>query len=220
VGIEIAIHSDVCCPWCWIGRRRLAVALAALAPGLVTISWHPFRLNPDLPPAGMPRDVYRRRKFGSDAYAQALDERVTAVARELGLAFALHAQRRTPNTLLAHRLIWLAGRQGVQEAMVESLFRAYFCDGQDIGDPAILARLAGEQGLDQRLVAGFLAGEEGRLEVAAEEAAIRSSGLDSVPLFIINGGVRIGGAQPPAVFSAAISAAAAAAGGESRHGLG
>jgi predicted DsbA family dithiol-disulfide isomerase len=67
VGIEIAIHSDVCCPWCWIGRRRLAVALAALPKGLATISWHPFRLNPDLPPAGMPRDVYRRRKFGSDA---------------------------------------------------------------------------------------------------------------------------------------------------------
>lgn len=208
MGIEIAIHSDVCCPWCWIGRRRLAVALAALPKGLATISWHPFRLNPDLPPAGMPRDVYRRRKFGSDAYAQALDARVTAVAGELGLTFALDAQPRTPNTLLAHRLIWLAGRQDVQEALVESLFRAYFCAGQDIGDPATLARLAGDNGLDQRLVAEFLAGEDGRLEVAAEEAAIRSSGLDSVPLFIINGGVRIAGAQAPAVFAAALSAAA------------
>jgi len=218
VGIEIAIHSDVCCPWCWIGRRRLEAALATLAPGPVAISWHPFRLNPDLPPAGMARDVYRRRKFGSDAYAQALDARVTSAARDVGLAFALDAQLRTPNTLLAHRLIWLAGRQGVQEAMVESLFRAYFCDGQDIGDPAILATRAGEHGLDQRLVAKFLAGEEGRLEVAAEEAAIRSSGLDSVPLVIINGRVRIAGAQPPAVFSAAISAAATGGGGG--HGLG
>src|SRR5271167_1647622 len=77
VVLEIAIHSDVCCPWCWIGRRRLAVALAAQPPGQVAISWHPFRLNPDLPPAGMPREVYRRRKFGSDAYAQSLDARVT-----------------------------------------------------------------------------------------------------------------------------------------------
>jgi predicted DsbA family dithiol-disulfide isomerase len=208
VAIEIAIHSDVCCPWCWIGRRRLAVALATLAPVRVAISWHPFRLNPDLPPAGMPREVYRRRKFGSDAHAQSLDARVTAVAGELGLAFALSAQRRTPNTLLAHRLIWLAGRKGVQEAVVEALFQAYFCDGQDIGDPAILARLAGEHGLDQRLVSEFLAGDDGRLEVVADEAAIRAAGLDSVPLFIINGRVRIGGAQSPAVFAAVIGEAA------------
>jgi len=211
--LEIAIHSDVCCPWCWIGRRRLAVALAAQPPGQVAISWHPFRLNPDLPPAGMPREVYRRRKFGSDAYAQSLDARVTAVAGELGLAFALDAQRRTPNTLLAHRLVWLAGRQGLQEALVESLFKAYFCDGEDIGDPASLARLAAGLGQEQRLVAEFLAGEEGRQEVLDDEAAIRRSGIDGVPLFIINGRVRIAGAQPPAVFQAALSDAAAAAGG-------
>jgi predicted DsbA family dithiol-disulfide isomerase len=218
VAVAIAIHSDACCPWCWIGRRRLGEALAALPPGLAAISWHPFRLNPDLPPAGMPREVYRRRKFGSDAHAQALDARVTAAAREVGLAFALSAQPRTPNTLLAHRLIWLAGRHGVQEAVVESLFHAYFCDGQDIGDPAILAARAAEHGLDRGLVDGFLAGEEGRREVLDEEAAIRRSGIDGVPLFVIAGRQRLSGAQPAAAFAAAISAAIAAGGGGQGRG--
>jgi predicted DsbA family dithiol-disulfide isomerase len=218
MGIAIAIYSDVCCPWCWIGRRRLAEALSAFPAGLAAISWHPFRLNPDLPSAGIPREDYRRRKFGSDAQAQALDARITAIAAEVGLAFALTAQRRTPNTLLAHRLIWLAGRQQVQEAVVEALFTAYFCDGLDIGDAAVLAQLAGDHGLDQREVATFLTGEEGRREVIADEAAIRRSGLDGVPLFIIDGSERIGGAQPPAVFAAAISAAAAAAGEGSGQG--
>ncbi len=207
MGIAIAIHSDVCCPWCWIGRRRLAQALDAHPPGLATISWHPFRLNPGIAPAGMPRALYRRRKFGSDAHAQELDARVTAAASEVGLAFALSAQQRTPNTLLAHRLIWLAGRHGVQEAVVVSLFRSYFCDGQDIGDPAILADRAAEHGLDQRMVAGFLAGEEGRREVEDEEAAIRRSGLDGVPLFVIAGRTRLSGAQPAAVFAQAVTAA-------------
>ena len=212
MGLAIAIYSDVCCPWCWIGRRRLGLALADAGPLQATISWHPFRLNPDMPPEGMPRELYRRRKFGSDAVAQARDAHVTAVAGELGLAFALNDQPRTPSTLLAHRLIWLAGREGVQEALVESLFQSYFCAGQDVGDPAILVEVASRHRLERERVATFLAGHEGRDEVIAEEAKIRRGGLDGVPLFLFNRQVRVSGAQQPAVFARAISDALAGAG--------
>jgi predicted DsbA family dithiol-disulfide isomerase len=205
--ISIAIHSDVICPWCWIGKRRLEQALAVLPAGSATISWHPYQLNPGMPIEGMPRAEYRRRKFGSAEYAQALDARVTAVAAEVGLAFDLSGQARTPNTVLAHRLIWWAGRHARQDALVEAMFSAYFSAGCDVGDPAVLVRLASTVGLNDGLVTGFLASEEGQAEVLSEDQAIRQQGVSGVPLFIINGTERISGAQPVAVFSAALSQA-------------
>lgn len=204
--IPIAIHSDVICPWCWIGKRRLEQALAAFPVGTATVSWHPFQLNPGMPSEGMPRAEYRRRKFGSADYAKALDERVTRVAAEAGLVFDLAGQARTPNTMLAHRLIRLAGRRGVQDAVVEALFNAYFSAGMDVGDPVVLTRIAAAQGLDGEAVTRFLASDEDAAEVRAEDEAIRRQGADGVPFFIIDG-ERLGGAQPVAVFTAALTKA-------------
>lgn len=203
--ITIAIHSDVICPWCWIGKRRLEQALAAFPTGVVTVSWHPYQLNPAMPPTGMPRAEYRRRKFGSAEYAQALDARVTAVAAEVGLAFDLAGQERTPNTVLAHRLIWWAGRTGHQDAVVEAIFSAYFSAGCDVGDPEVLVRVAAGVGLDRLAAATFLASQDGHAEVLAEDQAIRLQGVSGVPLFIINGAERISGAQPVPVFAAALA---------------
>jgi predicted DsbA family dithiol-disulfide isomerase len=124
--MKIAIYSDVICPWCWIGKRRLEQALSALPHLQADVSWHPFQLNPQMPAGGMPRADYRRRKFGSADYAQALDARVSAVAQQDHLAFDLAAQKRTPNTILAHRLIWLAGRRKAQDGMVESALSCLF----------------------------------------------------------------------------------------------
>ncbi len=209
--LTIAVHSDVICPWCWIGKRRLEQALATFPAGAATVTWHPFQLNPAMPMEGMPRAEYRRRKFGSADYAAALDQRVTGVAAELGLAFDLAGQPRTPNTLRAHRLIRWAGQQGKQDALVEALFSAYFSAGLDVGDIAVLTRLAVSVGLDAKMVTRFLASTEGAAEVLAEESAIRQHGAEGVPLFIINGQERLSGAQPVAVFIAALTQAVATA---------
>ena len=206
--IIIDIHSDVICPWCWIGKRRLEEALAGLAPGAAMVRWHAYQLNPGMPAGGMPRAEYRRRKFGSAEHAAARDAQVTTVAARAGLVFDLAGQRRTPNTVLAHRLIWLAGRRGVQDAVVEELFSAYFSAGLDVGDAAVLARIGGAHGLDG--VGAFLAGSEGAEEVQSEEDAIRARGIDGVPLFVINGQERLAGAQPAAEFSALFAQVAAA----------
>ena len=214
MAITIAVHSDVICPWCWIGKRRLEQALASLPPDAATVTWHPFQLNPGMPVEGMPRSEYRRRKFGSAEYAQSLDARVTGVAAEVGLNFDLAGQQRTPNTLLAHRLIWWAGRQGRQDALVEALFSAYFTAGLDVGEPAVLTRLAVAQGFDADEVARFLAGKEGADEVLAADRAIRQQGAEGVPLFVINGRERLSGAQPVAVFNAVLANAVATAGAD------
>lgn len=205
--ITIAVHSDVICPWCWIGKRRLEQALAAFPPGAATVTWHPFQLNPAMPSDGMPRAEYRRRKFGSAEHAQALDARVTGVAAEVGLAFDLAGQSRTPNTLRAHRLIRWAGQHGKQDAVVEALFSGYFSAGLDVGDVAVLTRLAASVGLDAEQVTRFLASDEGTEEVLAEERAIRQHGAEGVPLFVINGQDRLSGAQPVPVFIAALTQA-------------
>lgn len=209
--ITIDIHSDVICPWCWIGKRRLEQALATLPAGAARVRWHPFQLNPGMPAEGMPRAAYRQQKFGSAEHARALDARVTAVAAEAGLAFDLAAQSRTPNTRQAHRLIWWAGGRGVQDAVVEALFSAYFSAGLDVGSRSVLTQVAVGCGLDAREVAEFLAGSQGEAEIVAEEAAIRRQRIDGVPLFIINGGERIAGAQPVAVFVALLAQAAVTA---------
>ncbi len=206
--VTVDIHSDVICPWCWIGKRRLEQALTAFPVGTATVRWHPFQLNPGMPVEGMPRSAYRQQKFGSAEHARALDARTTVVAADEGLAFDLAAQTRTPNTRLAHRLIWWAGRRGGQDALVEALFRAYFSAGMDVGNARTLTQVATGIGNDERGVAAFLAGSEGAAEIAAEEAAIRAQRIDGVPLFIIDGRHRIDGAQPVAVFSALLAQAA------------
>ena len=215
----IDIYSDVICPWCWIGKRRLDQAIATLTPSQAQVRWHPFQLNPGMPPEGMPRADYRRRKFGSDEYAQALDARVTKAGEIDGLAFDLAGQSRTPNTILAHRLIWLAGKHGVQDVIVEALFSAYFSAGLNIGDASTLARIAAaatEAKTNSALfaaknISAFLARNEGEAEIQADEQSIRAQDLDGVPLFIINGKERINGAQPIAVFTAILHQMATAA---------
>jgi hypothetical protein len=132
--LTITVVSDVICPWCWIGKRRLEKALSSLAPGTVArVVWEPFELNSNMPVAGMDRRQYRSAKFGSWERARAMDAQVAAVGRTEGLDYRFEQITRTPNTHDAHRLIWLGERLGRQDAMVEALFAAYFRDGLDIG---------------------------------------------------------------------------------------
>jgi predicted DsbA family dithiol-disulfide isomerase len=185
---------DVICPWCFIGKRRLEKALGNRA---ATVRWHPFQLNPDMPREGIDRKAYRIKKFGSWERSQQLDAQVTAAGQGEGLAFNLDRQARTPSTLEAHRVIWLAGERGVQDAVVEALFVAYFTDGHDLSDRATLAEIATGAGLERAEVDELLAGDKGLDVVRAGEEQARRLGVSGVPFFVVNGKVALSGAQPP-----------------------
>ena len=197
---RIDVVSDAICPWCWVGKRNLEGALAILAAEgeRFAVHWRAFQLNPDMPAEGVDRASYRAAKFGSEERGRELDAQVAAAGRAAGLEFRHDLMRRTPNTIAAHRLIRWAGEQGLalQAAVQEALFRAYFQEGRDIGQPEVLAALAGEAGLDAAAAAAVLAGGEGAEEVRAEDAGFRQAGLSGVPTFALEGHVLFSGAMP------------------------
>lgn len=195
---RIDVVSDAICPWCWIGKRHLEGALARLADGgeRFDVRWRPFQLNPDMPREGVERAAYRAAKFGSLERSRELDAQVAAAGAAAGLGFRFDRQRRTPNTVDAHRLIRRAGEAGpaAQDAVVEALFRAYFAEGRDIGDAEVLAGAAAEAGLEG--AAAFLASGEGEAEVREEDAGFRRLGISGVPSFALAGHVLFSGAVP------------------------
>jgi predicted DsbA family dithiol-disulfide isomerase len=194
--IRITITSDFVCPWCHIGEKRLARALEQLPSGMeVQLQWLPFELNPDMPPEGMDRRTYLSRKFGSWERVQALETQIVLAGRDDGARFDYDAIRLTPNTFLAHRVSWLAQREGKQRAFVEAAFSAYFTQGRDIGSKEILTQIANESGLDGEAVGAFLSSDEGAGSVRALENSALQSGVRGVPFFDI-GGTAIVGAQP------------------------
>src|ERR1700732_2888355 len=147
--LTVDVISDVICPWCYIGKRRLERAIAARrGQPDVRVRWHPFQLNPHMPKHGMNRKEYRTAKFGSWERSLGLDSQLTAAGRDEDIPFAFDKIIRTPNTLDAHRLIWLAEREGVQDAVVEAVFRAYFAEGRDISRTAVLLDVVAEANLD------------------------------------------------------------------------
>ena len=199
--VTIDIYSDVVCPWCYVGKRRLERARSQLSAVPTRITWRPFQLNPTMPAEGTERTAYLEAKFGSlDAFRR-LEEHVTAAGVSEGISFAFEKITTTPNTLLAHRLNWYAGQQGRQDAMVEALFKGYFEQGADIGSRSVLAGLAQSAGL---AAAGFLGSDEGVAEVKAEEAAGHRLGIRAVPYVVLNNRYGISGAQPAEVFAGAI----------------
>jgi predicted DsbA family dithiol-disulfide isomerase len=208
----IDVVSDVVCPWCYVGKRRLEAALAArpaLAPPVVR--WHPFQLNPDIPADGVDRRSYLEAKFGGRERAREIYARVEAAGREAGIEFDFERIERQPNTVDAHRLIrWaqLADDRRA-DALVERLFRAYFTEGVDLGRAEALAALAGEAGLDASAAQAFLATDDGRAEVQAADARAKSMGVSGVPFFIFGRRVAVSGAQPADVLTAAMAQAQA-----------
>jgi predicted DsbA family dithiol-disulfide isomerase len=202
MSLAVDVISDVICPWCYIGKRRLEKAIIALGRP-VTVRWFPFQLNPTMPKEGISRSEYRTKKFGSWERSQELDARVVAVGREEGIGFAFDRIERTPNTLDAHRLIWLAEKQGIQDAVVEALFRAYFTEGRDISNRQTLLDVVAEAGLDRRNAEALLNCDDG-VEAMTDAAALaRRFRVDGVPFFIINGTLTLSGAQQPDAFLAA-----------------
>jgi predicted DsbA family dithiol-disulfide isomerase len=190
--LAIEVISDAVCPWCWVAKRRLDRAIAALAPDVTaSVTWSPFELNPEMPKAGVDRRAYRSAKFGSWQHSQALDAQVAAAGWSEGLVFNHDKIERTPNTVDAHRLIQLAGQHGKQDVVVEGLFAAYFNEGRDVGDPTLLADIGALAGLDRDRILAMLASDEGQAEVRSQlrrAVDLRVSGVptvlvDGVPLF-------------------------------------
>ncbi|CAB3963925.1 MULTISPECIES: DsbA family oxidoreductase [Burkholderia] len=205
--LEVTVTYDLICPWCWIAEHRLAEAIdeAGLA-GNVSVRFVPFELNPSMPAGGVDRKAYRSAKFGSWARSQALDANVAEAGRAAGLVFDHARIARTPNTRLAHRLVWFAQQRGSAIALVDALFAAYFRDGRDLGDADVLVEIATDAGLPGDAVLAFLASGEGLDAVLAlEDEAVRE-GIASVPSTRI-GLTVISGAQPAAVFRDALIAA-------------
>jgi predicted DsbA family dithiol-disulfide isomerase len=208
--IEVELIADLACPWCYLGLVRLDRA-RAMRPGLsVQLRWWPFFLNPQMPPEGMDRQAYLRAKFGGDANARSIYARIRESGRADGVEFAFERMPRTPNTLLAHRLIQLAEQRGLAEAMIRVLFRALFVDGRDIGDPDELIALAAAAGLDRDEVARSLAGEQGASEVVAGHQRAEALGVRGVPVFVVDREHAIAGAQPPEVLVGLLDLAAGA----------
>ncbi len=198
--IFVDIVSDTICPWCYIGKRRFERALAQSGRNDVAISWRPFQLNPDMPPEGMTRDDYVRAKFGGGDRPRQIYQAIAESGREAGIEFQFARIRRTPNTVLSHRLIYWSAKQERQDEIVAELFKAYFEEGLDIGDIDTLVECARRGGLDPFAAHSFLLGDEGRQEVVASDVYARRLGINGVPCFIVNRKYAVSGAQPPSAF--------------------
>ena len=218
--LTVDVVSDVICPWCYIGRRRLEKAVAAFAGReRVSVRWHPFQLNPHMPGEGLNRKEYRTSKFGSWEHSLALDAQVVEAGLAENIHFAFDKIERTPNTLDAHRLIGLARTDGVQEAVVEAVFRAYFVEGRDIGRTTVLLDVVAGAGLDRGRAEAVLSGDEGLAAIRAAEEQARRSGVQGVPYFLINNTVALSGAREPSAFLAAFEQAGAGTPTASDEGL-
>jgi predicted DsbA family dithiol-disulfide isomerase len=206
--LTIEIVSDVVCPWCFIGTRRLEAAVAMVRSRILDFTyqtrWLPFFLNPDTPPEGEPYLPFLERKFGSRSEVDALFGRIREAGRAYGLDYAFEKIPLRANTLRAHRLIHWVQQRGGADAVVERLFVAQFQRGEYVGDVALLGRIAAECGYDAAEVTRYLSSTEDEELVREREREIRAKGVKVVPTFILPGSQVIAGAEDPAVLAAVI----------------
>jgi predicted DsbA family dithiol-disulfide isomerase len=207
-GMLIEVWSDVVCSWCYQGKRQLERALADFPDrDRIEVRWRSFELDPSIAAdAGLADEELAKRRNISIEEARAMHEVTEAQGRELGIEFDFTRARRG-NTFFAHRALQMAHEHGVQDAVNERLMATYFCEGGAIGDPATVARAAGEGGLDESAVAAMLAGDAFAAEVRAEEQEAHALGINSVPFFVIDRRYGLAGAHPAPVLRQAIEQA-------------
>ena len=209
MNLTVDVFSDVICPWCYIGKRRLEKAIADLDGQQVAVRWLPFQLNPQMPKEGVSRKEYRIAKFGSLERSLELDAKVIAVGQSEGIHFAFDRIKRTPNTLDAHRLIWLADKEGVQDAVVEALFRAYFTEGRDISHTPTLLDVVAVAGLERERADAVLGSDEALAAIRAAKEEAHRAGVQGVPFFLINSTIPLSGAMEASAFLDAFDRASA-----------
>lgn len=194
--MKIEVVSDVICPWCFLGKRRLDKALALVPEIKAEVNFRPFFLDPGIPPDGLSRAQYMKDKFG-DRDLEALHKPLEEAGARDGVPYQFDKITRTPNTLDAHRVIRWAKQAGKQLTVVDGLFCAYWRDGRDVGDHAVLADVAGANGLDRAEVARLLPLDTDMREVMDEVQQAYQLGVSGVPTFIINERYGVSGAQEP-----------------------
>jgi predicted DsbA family dithiol-disulfide isomerase len=193
--MNIDIVSDTVCPWCYIGERRIAKAMAMRPEIDFNVAWRPYRLDPTIPMGGVNRREYMRKKFGDSPDVKARGEAIRSEGAGEGIAFAFDAIEKSPNTLNSHRLIRWSANAGVQTDIVQRLFAAYFEEGRDIGDVSVLEMIAGESGMDAQLVSELLASDADMKLIEREDQLAHEMGISGVPTFIFNSRFLISGAR-------------------------
>jgi predicted DsbA family dithiol-disulfide isomerase len=207
--MPIDVVSDVVCPWCFIGKRRLEKALALRPDIAAEVRWRPYFLNDWIPREGIDRKTYLETKFGSVERYRAIAERVAAAARSEGLDYQLDKIKRQPNTLDCHRLILWARNTSDPGRMKQRLMEMYFSEGADLTDTEALVRAAVECGMDEDVVRKLLASDADIERIEREARAAKEAGVDGVPCFIFGNVLAVAGAQDPAYLANAIDRAAA-----------
>jgi predicted DsbA family dithiol-disulfide isomerase len=209
--IRIDVISDVVCPWCYLGKARLEAALETLPDVEADIHWRPYQLDPTIPRGGVDRKAYMEKKFGPGPGLAEAHARLTAFGKELGLNYDFGAIKISPNTMNAHRLIrWAAqAGPGLQNKLVDLLFKAYFEEGKDIGDSTVLTEIAKSAGMDEAIVTTLLPTDAEEGGVIGEIAQAKQLGISGVPCFIIDQKYAVSGAQTPDILADAIRNAVA-----------
>ena len=207
VQLAIDVVSDVVCPWCYLGKHRLEQALAAMPEIDAEIRWRPFQLDPTIPPGGIDRGEYIRRKFGGPQALDQAHQHLRQAGSAAGIDYEFERITRNPNTIDAHRLVRWASEAGVEGEMVEKLFRLYFTEGADVGDHAVLVRAAKDLGMDGDAVARDLASDRDQAQVNADIESAAHAGITGVPCFIFDRRAAVMGAQTPQVLMSAIQQA-------------
>lgn len=202
--LTIDVVSDVMCPWCFIGKRRLETALRSVPQLNVDVRWHPFQLDATLPKSGKDRQQYLDDKFGGKENADAVYSRIKETGAEEGINFAFDKIKLSPNTLDSHRLILWSRSDNVQSDVVERLFKAYFLDGEDLTNAATLVRISEEAGMQSDLVEQLLETETDLDKTEAQITRASESGISGVPCFIIDGRFVLAGAEKPETIAAAL----------------
>lgn len=202
--ITVDVVSDVMCPWCYIGKRRLEAAIKQVPDLVVEVRWHPFQLDASLPKTGKDRQQYLSDKFGGLERAKAVYQNIEQAGRDEGIPFAFDAIKLSPNTLDCHRLILWSRADDVQSDVVERLFRAYFIDGEDLTQSDLLVRISDEAGMESDLVEQLFETETDLDKVEAQIAKAQESGVTGVPCFIIDGRFVLAGAEKAETIAAAL----------------
>ncbi|HVZ81095.1 MAG TPA: DsbA family oxidoreductase [bacterium] len=204
--MKIDVYSDVICPWCYLGKKRLEAALEQW-DGKADVRFLPYELNPGTPAEGLDHKAHLEAKFGGRHVLDAAHARLTALGKEVGIDYRFDDIQRTPNTFNAHRVLWLADQEGKGNAAHNAFFKAYFTDGKDLGDKKVLIEAATSAGLDKTKVEKLLAGNGFEEEVRAAEEKAYDLGIQGVPFFVFNDKLAVSGAQSLEVFKKAVEQA-------------
>lgn len=205
--MQLDIISDPVCPWCYVGKKRMEIAIAARPEIQIDLAYRVFQLNPDMPREGRDRKEHIRRKYGEQKGPSAMMDALQEAGRELGIEFNFSNIARMPNTLDAHRLIRWSHSAGRQPELVEIMFRRYFTQGEDISDHAVLLDIAREAGMDTDIIANLLAGNADMDLILQEDATARRIGIQGVPSYVIANKYLLVGAQEPELLVRALDTA-------------